>query len=171
MPEYADIYALSERRTTQAITDFLDRFLPSRVQSADEYELPQYSDSPIAVFTNASDLIHHCCENPHEVHALYWRSDATPEHAMVFFLADGGVVLGMSTPAEDSRRVDNIARTLEQFVANEDVIVAYEDTPPASSHAFRALVQRLTRKPDESARRGRVHRPMRGEPSDGAESR
>lgn len=101
MPEYADIYALASRRTEQAVTEFLDHFLPDRVESAAEYEIPQYSDAPTTVFTQASDLIRYCCDNPNEVHAVYWRSETRPEHAMVFFYGDGGLIFGVSTPAED----------------------------------------------------------------------
>ena len=35
MPEYADIYGLSRTRTPDEIRRFLDRFLPSRIESAD----------------------------------------------------------------------------------------------------------------------------------------
>ena len=165
MPEYADVYAIGGDRTEQAITQFLDCFLPSRVESADEYEIPQYSDSPAVVYTRAADLIHHCCANRNEVHTIYWRSDEELEHAMVFFLADGGVILGVSTPAENSKRVDQIANKLERYIGGDNVFITYEDTPPESTHEFFALLNSLDSNPDEFARRTRVHRRIKGEQS------
>jgi len=32
MPEYADIYGLAKDRTEAAVTEFLDHFLPSRIE-------------------------------------------------------------------------------------------------------------------------------------------
>jgi hypothetical protein len=163
MPEYADIYALASKRTEQAITDFLDHFLPGRIESADEYEIPQYSGSPITVYTHAEDLIRHCCGNPNEVHAIYWRSDQQSEYAMVFFLEDGGLIFGVSTPAEDRHRVDWIADELKRFLDAEGVIVTYEDLPPESTEEFVAFFQSLPSHPDDTARRSRAHRPIKGE--------
>lgn len=163
MPEYADIYALARQRTEQAITDFLDHFLPGRVESADEYEIPQYSGSPTTVFTNSEDLIRHSCDNPKEVHSVYWRSNHQSERAMVFFLGDGGLILGVSTPAEDHHRVDWIADELGNFPDAEEVIVTYEDLPPESTEEFRSFFQSLPSHPDETARHSRAHRPIKGE--------
>ena len=163
MPEYADIYALASERTERAITEFLDHFLPGRVESADEYEIPQYSSSPTIVYTKASDLIRHCCDNSNEVHTVYWRSDIQPEHAMVFFLGDGGLIFGVSTPAEDHQRVDLVADNLGRFLNTEEVIVTYEDLPPESSEGFRSFFHGLPPLPDETARHSRAHRPIKGE--------
>jgi len=165
MPEYADIYAIGGDRTERAITQFLDCFLPSRVESADEYEIPQYSDSPTTMYTRASDLIRHCCTNQNEVHTIYWRSDERPEHAMVFFLADGGVILGVSTPADVSKRVDQIASTLERYIGSDNVFITYEDTPPESIREFCTLLKSLDSDPDENARGTRIHRRIKGEQS------
>ena len=169
MPEYADIYALASKRTEQAVTEFLDHFLPERVESADEYEIPQYSDAPTTVYTKASDLIRHCCDSPNEVHTVYWRSEIQPEHAMVFFLGDGGLIFGVSTPAEDHRRIDLVAEDLGRFLNTEEVIVTYEDLPPESSEDFRSFFQGLPPLPDEMARRSRAHRPIKSEQDGGGQ--
>ena len=165
IPEYADIYALSKHRTVPAITQFLDSFLPSRIPSADEYEIPQFSDAPTVVYTNAAELIRHCCENRTVVHAIYWRSAARCEHAMVFFLADEGLILGISTPADDAPRVDLIADQLSRHVGSDDVYVTYEDTPPESIREFNTLLLDLDPNPTESHRGTGVHGPIKGEPS------
>ena len=163
MPQYADIYALGGQRTEETIIRFLDRFLPSRIESADEYEIPQYSRSPEKVYATAPELISHCCENPNEVHTIYWRSDTQPEHAMIFFLRDGALIFGISTPADVHQQVDRVAADLGEFLHTEKVIVTYEDLPPESSEGFHALYGSLPPNPDETARRNRAHRPIKGE--------
>jgi len=46
MPEYSDIYVISDKRDKNTIDLFLEHFLPKREESADEYEVPQYSENP-----------------------------------------------------------------------------------------------------------------------------
>jgi hypothetical protein len=145
VPEYADIYALGRKRTPDAIARFLDRFLPSRSESADEYEVLQYSETPHTIFRVADELIDYCCQNPKEPHAVYWRSNIGDEHAEVFFLADGGLIFGVSTPADNPSKVDTISNELERFFGTDEVFVTYEDLPPDSVGAFRVFLARLPR--------------------------
>lgn len=166
MPEYADIYVLGRERSPDLITRFLDRFLPSRSESADEYEVPQYSGAPLWVFRTADELIRHCCQHSMEVHGIYWRSNARDEHAEVYFLEDGGLVFGISTPAEDHARVDAVSSELGRFFETEEIFVTYEDLPPDSVDGFRRFLASLPEIVDqaaaEAARRTRAHRPIRG---------
>lgn len=170
MPEYADIYGLSTTRTSDEIRRFLDRFLPSRIESADEYEVPQYSDSPHTVYQTADELIAHCCENPSEVHAIYWRSDAVPRHAEVFFLADRNLIFGISTPSEDHSTVDAAAHDLCSFLNSSDVFVTYEDVPPETTEEFRSVLDGLNDDPAESERQTRTHKPIRVEQDGGGQA-
>jgi hypothetical protein len=84
---------------------------------------------------------------------------------MVFFLADGGVILGVSTPSDDSKRVDQIASKLERYIGSDNAFITYEDTPPESIQEFCALLKSLDSDPDELARGTRVHRRIKGEQS------
>ena len=168
MPEYADIYVLGGKRSPDAIIGFLDHFLPSRRESADEYEVPQYSDAPYTVFKTADELIAYCCQNPKEPHTIYWRSDAEDEHAEVFFLKDGGLIFGFSTPADDYSKVDAVSNELGRFFDTDEIIVTYEDLPPESTLDFHSFFANLPTIGDaasaEAARRTRAHRPIKGEP-------
>jgi hypothetical protein len=70
---FADIYVLTLDRSATLIDRFLARFLPVRVAAAASYEVPQYSDHPVMVFTDAIDLIRLCEARPDLQHAIYWR--------------------------------------------------------------------------------------------------
>ena len=84
---------------------------------------------------------------------------------MVFFLADGGMILGVSTPSENFKRVDEIAIKLERFIGSDNVFITHEDTPPESIAEFLTLLNSLESAPDELARGTRVHRRIKGEQS------
>src|SRR5260370_984866 len=70
----ADIYILANPRSAALGHLFLDRFLPDRVPSATEYQVPQYADRPEMVLTNAADLIRLCEARPELRHAVYWNN-------------------------------------------------------------------------------------------------
>ena len=144
MPEYADIYVLSEARNRAAIDAFLDAFVVEREEAADEYEVPQYSDSPKCVFQRAGDLVDYCCSNPREVHAIYWRSvgGAKPEYAMVFFLSDEHIVFGISTDGTEERSVRILFERLKQHFDSDEALLCYETGPPESADAFREEVRK-----------------------------
>ena len=175
MPEYADIYVLGRKRSLDAIIGFLDHFLPSRCESADDYEVPQYANLPRIVFKTADELIAYCCQNPKETHAIYWQSETRDEHAMVFFLKDGGLIFGISTPADNHSKVDAVADDLGRFFATDEVIVTYEDLPPGSVDDFRSFFAHLPGIEDavsaEAARRTRAHRPIKIQLSGASTSR
>lgn len=167
MPEFADIYVLGKERKADAINAFLDHYLPLREESADEYEVPQYSKSPKHVFKDAKVLIDYCCANKNEAYSVYWQhlSNDFPQHVMVFFLSDGGIVFGISTPSEDSEKVDQISIDLGGWFKTKEVIVTYEDLPPDSIETFKAFFDSLPEAKDkksaDAVRRLRAHKPIK----------
>jgi len=56
---------------------FLNHFLPEREESADEYEFPQYSDSPRVVYTKSEDALKECIAKkiwPMEFIGEHWKT-------------------------------------------------------------------------------------------------
>jgi len=145
MPEYADIYSLYRSRDRPTIYAFLERFMPDREETADEYEIPQYADSPSLVLHTASELLDYCCLHSEEVNGVYWQSigGSRPEHGMVFFHADGSMVLGLSTDASDQDFVDQLCCDLGKIGEPVASYITHEDLPPPSADAFVELVQSL----------------------------
>jgi hypothetical protein len=100
----ADVPVLAPERTASLIDGFLTRILPDREPAADECEVPQYADRPHAVSTDAADLIRLRAARPDLERAVYRRHRdpaGEPRAAHVFFPADGGLVLGLSTARPD----------------------------------------------------------------------
>jgi hypothetical protein len=70
MPQYADCYVLVPSRDSAIVEQFLGRYLPgSRQESADEYEIPQYADTPHTIFGSAPELMAYLEGNNSERHA------------------------------------------------------------------------------------------------------
>jgi hypothetical protein len=135
MPEYADIYVISEKRNFTTVINFLDQFLPEREESADEYELPQYSDSPDLIFSRANDLIEYCSNNESAENSIYWRAlkQKKPEHGMVFFLRDGNVIFGLSTDASDIEFARQLLIDLKKNLGSKLGYITHE-APPAAAN-------------------------------------
>jgi hypothetical protein len=137
---FADCYVLSKNRTIDFINDFLDTFLPNRQESADEYEVPQYSDNPTEIFDNATDALKFLVDNPNFEHAIYWNNPDKSDLRGVelFFTNDGFVVIGIycETMYPNTDIEDRFYKQLTEFSGSEIGYITYEDTPPFNSQEF-----------------------------------
>jgi hypothetical protein len=142
----ADIYILANPRSAALVHRFLDRFLPDRVPAAAEYEVPRYADRPKMVLTNAADLIRLCEAWPELAHAVYWNNRdlvGEPRAAHVFFLRDGGLMLGLSTARRESAEQDRLLDETRGFVSGGPGYIAYEQPPVRTCAEFRRLATSL----------------------------
>lgn len=131
MPEYADIYVISQKRDEATIFGFLNLFLPARKEYTDEYEIPQYSDSPVLMFDTAKKLIEYCCVNKSEAHTIYWNAleEKKPEHGMVFFLSDGNVIYGLSNDARNRALTKKLLDKAKDYLGSDLGYVGHEASP------------------------------------------
>ena len=137
MSEFTEIYVLSNQRSAADVAAFLDAFAATREETADEYEVPQYAESPAHIFKQAAQLIGHCCRHLDEVHAIYWRTPSGPAaYAMVFFLADGHVIYGLSVDAADVALIGQLRQALVRHTGSAGALIAWESPPPHSAQAF-----------------------------------
>jgi hypothetical protein len=136
---FYDVYVLAPARTADAVDRFLARFAPHRVESADEYQVPQYDENPTATFNAAEDAVAYCIVHPAESLNLYWRclGENDPAHAMVFFTADGSLILGLSVSEKSERWLaDLLAAT-----GGTTGAVAFEEPPPGTADEFLAWAE------------------------------
>ncbi len=133
MPEYSDIYVISDKRDEKTVENFLNGFLPEREESADEYEVPQFSASPDIVYSKAEDLVRYCSSNQSAEYAVYWRAvnQRKPEHGMVFYLKDGHVIYGLSTDASDDAFAQKLLIKLKEHLGSELGYIGHEASPDA----------------------------------------
>jgi hypothetical protein len=134
MGGFHDLYALAPQRTADAVAVFLAQFVPQRVESADEYEVPQFADEPKLRCNSADELIAYCVEHEHEQHVIYWRSlgSGDPFHAIVAFTSDGGLIFGLSVVND----TDHWLEALSTAVGSSVCIRLEEQPPPISTAEF-----------------------------------
>jgi len=137
---YADCYILCENRTSAFIHFFLDTFLPNRQESADEYEVPQYSDKPKVIFKTSLELIDYLSLNKDEVHTIYWsNTDKTNiKGAMCFFTNNGHLILGIycETMFPDTTIEDKVFGDLKEFCGNSKGYITYEEPATHDTNEF-----------------------------------
>ncbi|MCT8985946.1 hypothetical protein [Shewanella phaeophyticola] len=135
MPSYSDIYVISEKRDQKTVEEFLNEFLPERDETADEYEFPQYSESSDVIFSTAKEALVKCINERDIDYRIYWRAlnEAKPEHAMVFFLADGHVIYGVSTDDAYPKYAAELLLKLQSFLGSGLGYIGHEASPDAES--------------------------------------
>ena len=131
MPEYSDIYVISSKRDAKTINAFLNEFVPENKQSADDFNIPQFSENPTKTFTNVQQLLTFLDDKPNIEYSIYWSStnNSKPEHAMLFYLKDGNVIYGLSTDASDSEFANELLNKLKIFLKSELGYIAWEACP------------------------------------------
>ena len=84
MGQYADIYITVKTRSKQQATDFLNHFFPNRVESADEYEFPQYSSPGYRGFKTVNELMLYLESEVNAEYNLYWKAtdDSNPNRSL-----------------------------------------------------------------------------------------
>ena len=73
---------------------------------------------------------------------MYWlnaRPASEPHSAHVFFLADGGMVLGLSTRRNGAGEPEELLRVLRSFAESHVGYWAHEQPPAPSADEFRRL--------------------------------
>jgi hypothetical protein len=138
MSGYYDVYALATARTTDEVQRFLAHFAPEREESADDYTIPRFSDSPLYVFDRANEVIEYCVSHLTEPQSIYWRClrESGPAHAMVFFTTDGALLLGLSVITDE----DQWLKDLKAFAGSNVGCVLFEEAPPDSAEEFRRII-------------------------------
>jgi hypothetical protein len=140
MPPYSDIYVLTQSRTEATISSFLDRFVPVREETADDYCIPQHVKFPHTVFRTAAEVVSYCCSHASVSQSVYWRqvSGDDPAYAMVFFTSEGLLILGLST---DESTAKSYFTELSTHIGSDVGYITVEAPPPDSAAEFYRFAQ------------------------------
>ena len=143
---FADVYVLANERSVALVERFLDRFLPHRAPAAADYGVPRFSEQPRLVFTDVRDLLRYCEVFPRESYAVYWNSTdpyRDTQAAHVFFLEDGGMILGLSTARVNPEEPERLLDVLREFADSSAGYITCEEPPVESSTEFQCLASSL----------------------------
>lgn len=135
-----ELYAACKERSAVQAAAFLDAFGPDREQATDEYEFPQYSNSPREVFMDSVLLIERLEQESSEGYGIYWgRLGVTvPDKAprvMLFFTEDGGMIAGLVVPhhVEAATLLERLASVVGATYGQ----TVLEEPPPSTLAEFR----------------------------------
>lgn len=142
MSQY-EVYAACKVRSLAEATNFLDAFLPMRREVAEEYPLPEMSDTPRHVFGDATSLIRRLEEERTEEYAIYWDKEGSggPSQAMLFFTRDGGMIAGLASSDPNSA---GLLSELASAAGATYGLVMLEERPPGTLDAFRDLCRTMS---------------------------
>lgn len=147
----ADIYVIKKTRSKKLADDFLNHFLPNRIESADEYLIPEYSENPTHEFDNADELMLFLEINKNCSNRIYWRNtdeNAPNKHGMIFYNKDGTMTFGISRNADMSGNLnteneDQCLGEMKKFFDTNLGYVHYESPPVNSYKEFVEIVNKL----------------------------
>lgn len=142
MSYYADIYVIKKDRSKRNGLEFLDRFLPNRKESTDEYLIPQFSEKPIKVFEKAEKLMEFLELETSYTQAIYWsnlESESPNAHGMLFYTKDGCIIYGISRDAneiEAYRTAETCLKEMQVFLQTDKGYITYECPPEDTYEEF-----------------------------------
>ena len=145
MPAFADCYVLVGSRSKTLVEDFLAHFLPHHIASADEYQVPQYSDKPEHVFPTACDVLSYLERHASEAHALYWANEdpGNVRFGLVFPTSDGQMIFGISCDSDNEKVANKLLHSMKQFFKTEFGYITGEEPPPETAQEFMEIVESL----------------------------
>lgn len=131
---------LTHFRTKAFIAAFLDRFLPQREEYADTYEVPQFSEHPVIVFSSAGQLMDYLGHAPRIVHAIYWYNpkEEPVRAAMCLYTSDGQTILGLTCESgyPDKSREEGYLKEALDFCRSTIGLIEYEKPAPKDTGEF-----------------------------------
>jgi hypothetical protein len=133
-----EVYALAPQRS-EAVSDiFRSAWLDGFEESADEYEVPENSDRPEAIYTSVDDLIQRLVATPAEGYSVYWHNlrPGRIRSGMLMFTTDGALVVGLSIAGEDAGEAARVLSELARTVGAEHGYVTSDERPPDTARDF-----------------------------------
>lgn len=141
MAHYADCYFLVNSRSVELLEHFLNRFLPSRAESAVDYIVEDTDEDIKHTFENASEVIYFVETRSTVITQIYWSNHDSKniiEHGMVFHTDDGKMILGVSIPARlpNEPQVLKVYWEIVSFLKTTWSCITIEEPPPSNSIEF-----------------------------------
>lgn len=138
---FNDCYVLANNRTMKFVTEFLDTFIPNRVEQTDAYELPQYGRQTEREFETVQALMQYLEANINTPYTIYWRNkeDKEPHFANCFYTNDNNLIVGLGSSVANNI-AEELLTTLKNFCGSTEGCIAYEQPAPHNSEGFRRMI-------------------------------
>lgn len=146
MAYYADIYVIKKTRSKALVLDFLDKFLPNRKETQNEYFILKNSENPIHCFEDVIDLMQYLEVNNKYRHSIYWKNsdkENPNKFGMVFYTLDGYIIFGISRDNRDFLDRQNEEECLNlmlNFLNTKEGYITYEQPPEVNYEKFKKMI-------------------------------
>lgn len=129
-----EVYVLCKQRSLSIAQYFLNKVVPNRKATQDEYSVPECSDRPLQCFREADDVLSHLIRNNTEPYGLYWNNTGsdTPLQAFLFFTTDGAMIAGLAVNGDGLHALATLSRVVEGKFG----YITLEDRPPDTASEF-----------------------------------
>ena len=142
MPQCLDLYFLVDNRKTSTIYEFFDHYAFRKSELADEYPIPQFSNSVYQTFYSDNHLLEYLEGHADCGYIIYWqnlneRSDIY--QFVVQYTSDGKMIVGItvkSTKPSETKCISIFKEMKDYFNAHFGCITS-EEAPPETSEAFK----------------------------------
>ena len=141
MSELVDLYFLVKTRDKGKVLDFLNKFAPCRMEVAEDYPVPIYSNEPKCVYDKVLDLMKYLEKYTSEEYSIYWKNlnlDSNIKYLMTFYTDDSGLIFGISIVGKNPMD-SNIAIkyfTIKKFLSATIGCATIEEVPPFNMMEF-----------------------------------
>lgn len=135
MPEYLDVYFLSENRNFENVNHFLNKYVKERDEIQTNYVIED------VVFDKADEVMEYLFKQVNIPYGVYWKS-TNPinriKFAMAFYTNDDHVILGVSLVGRYPfpKYVSDIIIDIRAFLNARHYCIAIEQPPPLNSKEF-----------------------------------
>ena len=141
MPEYIDSYYLVNSRESKVVYNFFAKYSFVKKKLADDYPIPQYSDSPERIFYSDADLLLYLENNFDCEYLIYWENIEENSEIRFFILQytnDGKMILGVSIVGKklDSKESVQLFIDIKNYLNSQKACITIEEPPPTNSIEF-----------------------------------
>lgn len=137
---FADCYVLSDNRNEAFINNFLNHFIPERMESATEYEFPQYESKTDFVFKNDKELINFLIQKSNSEYSIYWNNtkDEDLKGAMIFFTNENKIIFGLyCNVLTNCKKIESeYFEKLKSYLQSDCGYITYEQLPEMNELEF-----------------------------------
>lgn len=137
MPQLVDCYCFVDSRKKKLVDDFLDKFLPRREDTIQDFVVNKKS----TIIEGSDELMFFLEQNLSEEKTIYWKNtdeNSTYMYAMAFFTDDGKLIIGVSISGRfpDEKLVVDSFFEIKEYLNSTIGCITVEEAAPTNSQEF-----------------------------------
>jgi hypothetical protein len=141
MPQFIESYYLLNNRESKEILSFIEKNSVKKIELAEEYPVPQYSDIIEKTFSSDEELMSFLESNPSCDYNIYWENenrDSMIKQFSAHFTDDGKVIFGVAIKGDelDSEDSVNLFKEVKKYLKCSTACITSDESPPTNSIEF-----------------------------------